>query len=566
MLCLRRLVLLCVLVSGVSAFAADTADWPDGNGGRFKGEPASVLGPFALFRTKEKVVRRVPLRALSAEDCQRFYRAVAGRPARAERWADAKSEATRQLVGNVLRFESQGRKLVPADLTVLPEPELLVVFYGHQNAAGSWLMVRNVGPNYERIRSLYPGLVHGVFYGIGNSQDDHESMAINGWMPWLITKFSKQGKLPALRRLEIPNTPLFAILTRDGDALFVQEPSDMNHVRDSVDELVELAWLTHPYNSAAWADREHYGRAVRPLQFAAASAGPELIGNPLRPEGLRVRGVKRVEARVEIDDTGKVSAVTLQAGSAVPEKLASQLTGALRRSAVFLPAIDQGRTIASHFDYVLEVPPADPKKDADAAWLDRGMRAEIPLRDWLLLTSLPVTEKDFSDIERVGADGVSHLSALEVSNAKVSRSAQVSAFHTNFFDATGASSVMPKLGQTQVVDGRTLTWRAVRSTDGYVDMKTGHKTGPDEYCVGYAWTEIEVTADLTAWLGIGSDDGLKVWLNGELVNDRWQHRVSHLDDDVVPLKLKAGPNRILLKVQNKTRDWSFIARLRFRDR
>jgi hypothetical protein len=567
MLCSRLftvLSLFCLFVASPRMKAAGSSDWPDGNGARFRGEPASIFGPLALFRTKESVVKRVPLRALSVEECQRFYNAIADRPERAARWVDARSTATRELIGNTLQLDFAQRKLVPADLATLTEPELLVVFYGYQALPGSWLINNNVGPNYERVRTLYPGLAHGVFYGIAPSMNEHEAMVLTGWMPWLVTKYTRQGKLAALRRFERAQTPRFAILTRHGDPLVIDEPADMNVVRRLVDEFVELAWLTHPYNASAWPDLEQYGRAVRPLQFASGSTGAVLIGNPLRPDGLRVRGVTRVEARIEIDATGKATAVTLLPGSIIPEKMAGPVSDALRRSAIFLPAIDRGQAVTSTYDYLLQVPPKNPQLDADAAWLDRSMRGETPLRDWLLLTSLPVNESDFNEIKEVDADGTVQLRALEVGGAKVSRTAQANAFHANFFDAAGAASVMPKLGQTQIVDGRTLTWRAVKSSDGYVDMKTGHKEGPDEYCVGYAWTEIEVAANTTAWLGIGSDDGLKVWLNGELVNDRWQHRISQLDDDVVPLQLKAGSNRILLKVQNKTRNWSFIARLRFR--
>ncbi len=567
MLCSRLftfLSLFSLLFAGPRMMAAESSDWPDGSGARFRGEPASVFGPLALFRTKEKVVKRVPLRALTVEECQRFHRAIAGRPERAARWSDAKGAATREMIDNTLQLDFAQHKLLPADLSKLREPELLVVFYGYQNYPGSWLINNNIGPNYERVQKLYPGLAHGVFYGIAPSMNDHEAMALTGWMPWLVTKYSRQGKMSALRRFERSQAPQFAILTRHGDPLVLDEPTDMNVVRRMVDELVELAWLTDAYNASAWPDLEHYGRAVRPLEFASGSTGALPVGNPLKPDGLRVRGVTRVEARIEIDATGKAATVALLPGSVIPEKMAGQVSEALRRSAVFLPAIERGQAVASTYDYLLQVPPRNPQLEADAVWLDRSMRGEAPLRDWLLLTSLPVSENDFTEIKQVDADGTVQLQALEVSGAKVSRAAQANAFHTNFFDDAGAVSVVPKIGQAQIIDGRTLTWRAVKSSDGYVDMKTGHKEGPDEYCVGYAWTEIEVAANTKAWLGIGSDDGLKVWLNGELVNDRWQHRISQLDDDVVPLQLKAGPNRILLKVQNKTRNWSFIARLRFR--
>lgn len=67
-----------------------------------------------------------------------------------------------------------------------------------------------------------------------------------------------------------------------------------------------------------------------------------------------------------------------------------------------------------------------------------------------------------------------------------------------------------------------------------------------------------------AWLGIGSDDGLKVWLNGALVNDKWIARTSKLDEEVVPLRLRKGKNQFLIKIQNVKGLWSFTTRLRVR--
>ena len=39
-------------------------------------------------------------------------------------------------------------------------------------------------------------------------------------------------------------------------------------------------------------------------------------------------------------------------------------------------------------------------------------------------------------------------------------------------------------------------------------------------------------------------------------------RQSRVDNDVIPLHLKKGSNRLLLKIQNATIDWSFVCRLR----
>ena len=136
----------------------------------------------------------------------------------------------------------------------------------------------------------------------------------------------------------------------------------------------------------------------------------------------------------------------------------------------------------------------------------------------------------------------------------------MNAFNTDWFAAAGADSVRPKEGEKQRVDGNELTWQRVKADRGFVNMRTGI-TNLD-YTVGYAWTEFDVPVELNAWLGLGSDDGVKIWLNGELVHNKWIRRPSRIDDDVVPLHLKQGRNRLLLKIQNATLEWSFLYRIR----
>jgi CubicO group peptidase (beta-lactamase class C family) len=60
--------------------------------------------------------------------------------------------------------------------------------------------------------------------------------------------------------------------------------------------------------------------------------------------------------------------------------------------------------------------------------------------------------------------------------------------------------------------------------------------------------------------GIGSDDAVKVWLNGELVHENWQLRQSHKDEDLVELQFRKGTNHLLLKILNMEGQWSFVCR------
>jgi hypothetical protein len=561
------LCLFFLLIGGSAAISGrgESADWPDADGGRFTGEPAAVFGSLALFRTGDPVLRRVPLRALSPEECRRFHTALADRPPRAERWPEARSRATRELVGDLKRLDPQYRRMVPADLSALPEPELLVVIYGYHGDPGTWALSNNIIPTHHRLRRVYPGLTATVFYGLWHTAAEHERISIASWTPWFVTDFARQHSMPRLGRLAPPDGSAMTVMTRDGDLLLFARPVSLDAIRGFIDALSNLLWEANPLNTRAWTDIAHYERAIRPVAFAGAPTGPRLIGNPLRSDGLRQRGVNRIEARLEVDAEGKVTAAALLPGSDLPEGMAAPLTDALRRSARFLPALEQGQPVAASYDYVLSVPPADPVAEADAVWLDRGMRGEVPLPDWLVLKTIPVSQQEFDDIAGVGPDGKVILQTLEVSQARVSRASQLSAFHTDWFAEAGAASVQPVAGQTQVVDGLTLTWQPVRSQSGYVNLQEG-ESPRKEYCVGYAWTEIEVSGDTPAWLGIGSDDGLKVWHNGVLVNDRWTRRISRLDDDIVPLRLKAGKNHLLIKIQNAAGDWSFVTRLRFRNR
>jgi len=426
-------------------------------------------------------------------------------------------------------------------------------------------MVNNLIPTHRRIQRIYPDVVGTVFFGRAHNSSEHTRIMTDTWAPWLFTQYEQQFQMSVLNRRAPRDRPAMMVLTRDGDVLLSARPEGINSIRKFIDDFTALLWVANPANSRTWADLTHYGKAVRPLQFADSSAAPELVGNPLKADGLRQRGIGRIVARLEINAEGKVATVTLQPGSDVPEKLATQLTDAMARSAVFLPAIDHGRPVAAAYDYVLEVPPADPAAAADAAWFDGNVTGEVPLLEWMILKPIPVNQQDFDDIASVDASGKVILQAMEVSKAKVSGASQVNAFNTDWFAGTGAASVQPKPGETLTIDGAVVTWRGLRTSNGYVDMQAG-ELRDREYCVGYAWTEIEVTAATNAWLSIGSDDGLKIWHNGTLVHDRWVRRTSHIDDDIVPLRLKPGKNQLLIKIQNATGGWSFVTRLRFRER
>jgi CubicO group peptidase (beta-lactamase class C family) len=85
--------------------------------------------------------------------------------------------------------------------------------------------------------------------------------------------------------------------------------------------------------------------------------------------------------------------------------------------------------------------------------------------------------------------------------------------------------------------------------------------GEKEFVITYAWAEINVSKDKTVLLGLGSDDGVKVWLNGELIHENWIGRPVINDDDIFPATFKKGKNQLLIKIQNMQYGWGFSSRV-----
>jgi len=76
-------------------------------------------------------------------------------------------------------------------------------------------------------------------------------------------------------------------------------------------------------------------------------------------------------------------------------------------------------------------------------------------------------------------------------------------------------------------------------------------------CCGYAKASVWVEKQTDARLGLGSDDGIKAWLNGQLVHANNATRGLQVDQDLVPVQLKAGWNTLLLKITQGGGDWAF---------
>ncbi|MBN2448222.1 MAG: hypothetical protein JXO22_15950, partial [Phycisphaerae bacterium] len=96
----------------------------------------------------------------------------------------------------------------------------------------------------------------------------------------------------------------------------------------------------------------------------------------------------------------------------------------------------------------------------------------------------------------------------------------------------------------------------------FVDLNTPR---PASNCCKYLFTRVYSPAEQPATLELGSDDGIKVWLNGEVVHSNNVPRGCAAGQDVVKATLREGWNDLLLKITNGGGGFGASARIRTTD-
>lgn len=89
--------------------------------------------------------------------------------------------------------------------------------------------------------------------------------------------------------------------------------------------------------------------------------------------------------------------------------------------------------------------------------------------------------------------------------------------------------------------------------------------GPGNNRVGYLRTTLVCERATPAILEIGSDDGFKVWLNGQKVAENNAVRPASPNQDRARLSLRPGANTLLVKITQGGGEWEAYLRLRSRD-
>ncbi len=136
-------------------------------------------------------------------------------------------------------------------------------------------------------------------------------------------------------------------------------------------------------------------------------------------------------------------------------------------------------------------------------------------------------------------------------------------FYTDYLKSMGGEkSAIPKTGKTVDFPGLELnpSWIYYKSETDKIPLND--ILSPNDMVVAYAFCQINSPERQKTILSLGSNDGVQVFLNGEKIHEhhppsgRWLQK----DNDFIPTMLKKGVNNLLLKIDEGTGDFGFMAR------
>ena len=112
----------------------------------------------------------------------------------------------------------------------------------------------------------------------------------------------------------------------------------------------------------------------------------------------------------------------------------------------------------------------------------------------------------------------------------------------------------------------TGSWQKIKTDpEGYLNFvalfSQDEAAAVDMVGMAYAYTEIISPDDREITLTLGSNDGAKLWLNGEVIYNEHVGRSAIADQVFLKVQLKKGSNKLLAKVENLGANWGLYMRI-----
>ncbi|MBM4040576.1 MAG: hypothetical protein FJ290_18885 [Planctomycetes bacterium] len=217
---------------------------------------------------------------------------------------------------------------------------------------------------------------------------------------------------------------------------------------------------------------------------------------------------------------------------------------------------------------VTDIPTPDALKMAETCLANAALKNEAAI-------AVIRIAKATSGGDAEGAKQAIAKAAAASDNAEVQKQAKEAvAFldRNQGFIATWLASGPYKVGKTSVVhdpekpDAKDIKWKLVAAAGdqpGFIDLNK--ELGAPGHCAGYLKCQVYSPKDQSAVIESGSDDGMKIWLNGAVVMDKDVPRSFKLNEDQTKVTLKEGWNQLLIKVVNGGANWEAAVRLRTPD-
>jgi hypothetical protein len=346
----RWWIISIFILSTTAPLCADES-WTTLDGDRFKGDPAGMVGPFAIFRINGNQGRNILLSQLSEDECRRLYRKIEGLPQRQDTWEDAGGEISREVVGRLLSAVD-GERMQPFDFSGRPEPDYFVVVYGDMS---DWRFLKAFRRPYRQLKSALGDTVEGIFFASGKkaSASRHEEFSLQQRIDLLVTDYTQQGRMDDLAAMAPGDGPLLVIVNRHGAPLFSTTSED--EIESTFARFQKFLDLNDPGLPANWKHCAHYMRATQTLRFARASAGPVLMGSPVDHRQLATLGVGAFSLTIELDAAHKVTGLNLDPDGPMPSEVVLEgISVAFSRIAVYVSAVENGRFVAGSLVYRFE--------------------------------------------------------------------------------------------------------------------------------------------------------------------------------------------------------------------
>lgn len=108
-----------------------------------------------------------------------------------------------------------------------------------------------------------------------------------------------------------------------------------------------------------------------------------------------------------------------------------------------------------------------------------------------------------------------------------------------------------------------LAWQSIASAKDYVDL--GSILAPNANVIAYAHVYLYAPEVTPCTLVFGSDDGVRIWLNGNVLCTLHVRRVADPNQNTQAMTLQQGWNRLLMKVDQESGEWGFYMRLQTMD-